>query len=138
MKSFRNNKLFFSTPLPGYMALISVVIIGAVASAIAVTMLMTGVGAVRTGGAVQQTAQAVANANTCAEYGLQQLRQSSSYGGNTTLTLAQGSCQLLQITGSGTKTVQVIGHVGDATRKVQLTVQMSPFQILTWQELADF
>ncbi len=84
-KNLRNNK-------GGYITLISVLIIGAIAIAITTSMLLLGLGSSRTSFALEQGYQAKALANLCSEEALQQIRSSTSFSGTNNLSAGQGTC----------------------------------------------
>ncbi|MFA6429180.1 MAG: hypothetical protein WCV84_01640 [Patescibacteria group bacterium] len=127
---------------PGFVTLLFVLILSAIGSAIAVSVLLSGVGSTRTSFIVEQSAEARALANLCAEEAIQKLRESSAYTGNETIVAGNGSCFIATVTGSGNanRTVQTVGTVGTIQRKVQVLLSaIRPLVITTsWQEVADF
>ncbi|MBP9864404.1 hypothetical protein KBC54_03075 [Patescibacteria group bacterium] len=125
---------------PGYIALMSVLIVGAVSTAIASTLIILGVGFSRSSFVFQQSAQAMALAQACAEEGLQQIRDNTAYTGTGTLTLGAGSCSYtVANTGGTTRTVVTSGTVGTVVRKVSVAISgYSPRIVVTsWQEVAN-
>lgn len=126
----------------GYIVLITVLVIGAIGVAIAVSVLLLGLGSSRSGFAMQQSSQAKSLVNACAEEALQKLRESVYYTGNESLTYSSGSCQIQTISGSGNsnRTIQTVGTVGTIQRKVKVVVgSVHPtIAITSWQEVADF
>ena len=125
----------------GYVALITVLVIGAVGTAIAVSVILLGLGSSRTSFALEQSNQAKALANACAEEALQQIRDSISFSGTGNLTLGQGTCTYTVTNdGAQNRTVTSSGTVGTTIRKVKITLdQINPtINITSWQELADF
>lgn len=139
---------YFMRPAPcanhnrGFVALVSVLVIGAVGVALATGLLWGGVGVLRTALTVEQSAQARAFANACVEYALKELRDSTSYAGGETLTFSEGSCDIETIGGSGNtnRTVQATGTAGSVVRRVEVEVaEVAPRMTLTsWQEVAAF
>ncbi|TSC97550.1 MAG: Uncharacterized protein Greene101449_1169, partial [Candidatus Peregrinibacteria bacterium Greene1014_49] len=85
----------------GYVFLISVIFVGAIAMSTAATLVVLGIGAQRSGRVYAQSSQALVNAETCVERTLQSLRTSLSYAGSETITLANGTCEIKAIGGSG-------------------------------------
>ena len=65
----------------GYITVISVLVIGAVGTALAVSLLLLGLGASRTSFTIQVSQRAQALANACAEEALQAIRNSTSFWG---------------------------------------------------------
>ncbi|MDP3724309.1 MAG: hypothetical protein Q8R11_01605 [bacterium] len=122
--------------------LLSVLLITAVAGAIAVSLLLLGVGSSRTSFAFQQSIQARGLADACAEEALQRLRESVWFSGGETLTLTSGTCEIQAIAGTGNsnRTIQTVGSVGTIKRKVKVivtTVHPTPV-ISSWQEVGSF
>jgi prepilin-type N-terminal cleavage/methylation domain-containing protein len=70
----------------GYVALITVLVLGAVGAAVAATLVLLGLSSSRTSFALEQSNQAKALANACAEEALQQIRDSSSFTGSAVVT----------------------------------------------------
>jgi hypothetical protein len=66
-----NNSVYFH----GYITLMSVLITGAIALVIGVSLLLLGIGAAKTSLAIEQSNQAKALTNACTERALDQLRQ---------------------------------------------------------------
>ncbi|MEK7123956.1 MAG: hypothetical protein AAB851_03645 [Patescibacteria group bacterium] len=125
----------------GFIALISVIIIGAVAVSAATSLLLLGIGSSKTGFALEQSNQAKALANACAEQALEIIRENPSYSGTGGLTLGRGTCSYAVIDlGGQNKTINASGTVGSIIRKVKInTNQIAPvINIASWRELADF
>jgi len=125
----------------GYAMLLSVLVVGAVAIAIAVSLVLWGVGFSRSGFAIEQSNVAKGLANACAETALEQIRESSSFSGTATVAIGDGNCTYTVIAGSGqNRTVNVSGAVGTVVRKVKITLDtITPkINITLWQEVADF
>lgn len=126
----------------GYVFLISVLFVGAIAMSTAATLVVLGVGSMKSSITTMQSMQAMHNAETCVERALQSLRASASYVGNETLTLASSTCVLLPIGGSGNlnRTICAKGIVGNIVRRVEVQVaELRPVgEINSWQEVADF
>lgn len=125
-----------------YVFLISVLFIGAIAMTTAATLVILGIGAQRNSQVYAQSSQALANAETCVERALQSLRISLSYVGNETLPLANGTCQLLAIGGSGNfnRIICAKGIAGNVTRRIEVRVQelLPRGTITVWQEVSAF
>lgn len=125
----------------GYITLISVLIVGAVGVAITLSIILLGVGSSRSSYAVEQSYQAKALANACAEEALQQIRDSLPFTGSGNLTLGQGACTYM-VTNQGGQNRAIIasGTVGTIVRKVKIIIdKINPtIQVVSWQEVADF
>ncbi len=126
----------------GYVLLLSVVIIGVVASSIAATILLLGIGTQRTSLAVQEGQAARHLADSCAQEVIERLIQNTAYTGSETLTFNGESCAVGPVTGSGdaNRVIHVTGVSGDATARVAVTVTTvgPPVVIGSWQEVAGF
>lgn len=125
----------------GYMTLLSVLIVSALATSIAVSLLWLGLGSSKTSFALEQSNQAKGLANACAEYALGQVRDDSNYAGSGSLTLGAGSCNYQVVnTGDENRNIQSYGIVGAIIRKVEVDINnvSSQINILSWQEVGDF
>ncbi len=125
----------------GFITLISVLVVGAAGIAIALSLILLGLGSSRTSFAVEQSNQAKALANVCAEEALQQIRDSTLFTGNGNLTLGQGNCAYT-VTSQGVqnRTVTASSTVGTIIRKVKVIINnINPaIQVVSWQEVDNF
>lgn len=125
----------------GYIALITVLVIGAVGVAVAVSLLLLGLSSSRTSFALEQSNQAKALANACSEEALQQIRDSTPFTGTGNLSLGQGTCTYTVTSQGGqNRTITSSGTVGTIVRKVKIILDtITPnINVTSWQELADF
>ena len=123
----------------GYIALLSVLVVGATATAIGITLLVLGVDSQRETLVSQQSVQARGLTDACVEEALQQLHDSTSFTGSNNLTLGTGSCSYtVTSTGSSTRTITATATVGNVVRKVAVYVTMSSssISITSWQEVS--
>ena len=125
----------------GYVVLITVLVTGAVGVAIVVSLLLLGLSSSRTSFAIEQSNQAKALANACAEEALQQIRDSTPFEGTGVLDLGQGSCSytVTALTGEN-RTITATGTVGAVVRKISIVLDsvLPSINIASWQEVADF
>ena len=124
----------------GYITLISVLVVGAVGVAITTFLIMSGLASSRTSFALEQSAQAKALANACAEEALRKIIE-SSFIGTGTISLDTGICTYAITSQGGQKrTIKAIGTVDNIVRKVKIIInRISPtIKITSWQELAEF
>jgi Tfp pilus assembly protein PilX len=127
-----------STNQSGYIALISVLIVGAASLAVGLTLLVTGTDAQRETLVHQQSVQARNLATACIEEGLEQIHDSTSYTGTATVTLTTGSCSYtVTNTGTTTRTVDASSTVGNVVRKAKTyaTISSSSISITSWQDV---
>lgn len=125
----------------GYITLVSVLVVGAVGVAIATSLILLGLGSTRSSFANEQSEQAKALANACAEEGLQQIHDAASYTGTGNLTFGQGTCTYTVTSQGGqNRTIAASGSVGTIIRKVNVIINtISPaIQVVSWGEVADF
>jgi hypothetical protein len=121
----------------GYVALLAVLIVGAAATAVASTLLLSGVDNQRAALVVQQSVQAQGLATACAEEALQQMHDNSAFTGTNSLSLGQGSCSYtVANTGGSNRTITTSGTVGSVVRKAQIYVTITTsISITSWQEV---
>ena len=143
----------------GYIVLMAIIVIGAVAFVSSLLILTISAESSQNSAIIQQSNQAKALANACAEYALDALHQNSAYSGNETLTLGVGNCVLAPINlVADLATIQSIGTVQNTIRKVEVIAQVTvtteetdpeaeppaepistiTVQLQSWQEVGDF
>lgn len=123
----------------GYITLMSVLVVGVVGVAIALSLILLGIAASRTGFAIEQSYQAKALAHACAEEALQQIRNSVSYTGSGNVVLGQGSCSYTVTSQGGENRIVVTTATVDSmVRKVEIIIDaiQPTIQIVSWQEVA--
>ncbi|MEW6617312.1 MAG: hypothetical protein AB1333_02740 [Patescibacteria group bacterium] len=134
--NFKDN-ICYNDGVGGYITLVSVLVAGAIGVAIAVSVILLGVGSSQTSFANEKSNQAKGLANACAEEALQQIHDSPSFASSGTLTLGQGTCGYSVTNGGGSnRTIISSSTVGTIVRKINIQInQISPtIQILSWQE----
>lgn len=126
----------------GFVTLMSILIVGAVSTSIAVFLILAGMDAYRATANLEESAQAKAIADACAEKALNSIKDDTQYSGNETISFERGSCSVLPVVGSVNQisAVEVSGTVSSTVRKVKvITSQVTPqIEIQSWQEVADF
>ena len=131
-----------STSHPGYIFLLSVLVIGAIAIATTSSLILLGISAEQSGQAVAYAHQARELAHTCAERALRSLRADSAYTGNESFTLTGGTCTINTIVGSGNANRYLCaqGTSGQSIRKLQINIsQVLPTtRITSWKEVSAF
>ncbi len=123
----------------GFITLFSVLIIGAVGAAVAISLMLFSVGFLKTSFSIEQSNQSKAFANACAEQALQWIRANPDYTGSGYLSFPQGACNY-NVSNGAQITIQSQGNAGAITRKVKIEIDSaSPLiHIVSWQEVADF
>lgn len=126
----------------GYVLLLSILVMGVIASTIVASLLMLGTASNRASFTVQQTAESLSFADACAEYALFALTKSSDYQGGQTLTFPEGTCDILPIGGFGNndRFVCVEATTSDVVRRIEIIVQqlLPQTKIQSWQEVVGF
>lgn len=125
----------------GYSLLLAILIIGAVAVAITVSMLLLGIDSSRTSFALEQSKQARGLANACAESALQEIRNSTPFTGSATINFSLGSCTYT-VTNQGGQNRMIASSstVGTVVKKIQINIdQINPdINVTSWQEVQSF
>lgn len=125
----------------GYIAVMTVLILGAVATAIGITLLLTGTDAQRITLGEQQSRQARSLAIACGQEALQQVHDNIAFtANNTSMSLGQGSCRYsVGVSGGSARLISASGTVGGVTRKIQanVTINASTITVGNWQDMPD-
>lgn len=121
----------------GYVTLVSVIILGAISILVMTTTLTIDTESIFANDVLDQAKQAKAFADTCAERGIDKLKQSNAYVGET-INFTSGSCTVGTISGTGNtnRTFTSTGIFKNATRKVTVTITtINPTTVIgSWQE----
>lgn len=128
---------------PGFIALISVLILSAITLAVGIGLLGRAITESQISMTQEYASRAQAGATACAEQGLQGLKNSLTYAGNQTLTLSDGTtCRILAVTGVGNtnRTVSATSTVSNVSRKVTVTItNVNPaMSISSWLDVINF
>ncbi len=127
---------------PGYVFLITILMIGALAASLVATVLLLSTSWSRDVITLKDGSQALARARSCAERTILRLRQDLSYAGNEDLEVAGGDCHVGSVGGSGqwNRTICVTGEAGDSVRRLEIALAaVVPAVLITsWQEVPDF
>jgi hypothetical protein len=119
----------------GYIALITVIVLGVVVSVVATSLVLLGLGYTRTSLSEMQSASAKSAADACVEDALRQIRLSSGFTGTGNLTLSNASCSYT-VTNTITSSIVSTGVSGNSTRRVTVDISSrTPTIVFTkWQE----
>ena len=123
----------------GFITMLSVLIFGVVALAIASSILLIGLGSSKIGFNIEQSGKAKSLANMCAESALQEMRNSTSFVGTNTINIGTDSCVYNVIDNGGeNRTITAEGTTGTVVRKILITIdQINPsINITSWQEVS--
>lgn len=124
----------------GYIALMSVILMGALGVAIMVTIISQGITSSKTELSLQQSGQARVLATACAEEALQVILETSTTSKTSTLTLGTGSCTYVISKPSSSIMINATGNYGSLVKRVQVILSTSSPSIVlsSWQDVSDF
>lgn len=124
----------------GFIAAISIILIGTVAVALTVLLLYMSTSALIANQSAGDLVIAKNYAESCAQMALQALRANQNYSGTTTYSFADGGCYYFVQNSGSSATINAMGTTTDAVRKVKVSVSsMRPtVTVSSWQEMADF
>lgn len=125
----------------GYIALLSVIIVGAIGTAIMLSVMLSGINSAKTDLALQQAGSAKVSAASCGEEALQKLLETGTTSSNGSLIIGSSTCSYVITSQNGQNiTINSTGISGAATSKVKIVVATTSPAILlsSWQEVGDF
>lgn len=126
----------------GYIALVSVIVISAVGVAIMISVVATGILAMKTDFSRQQSGSARSLASSCAEEALQIILETNTSSSSGNLTIASGTCSyVITSTSSGqVRIIRATGVIGTVVSKIRVTTaSTSPsITLSSWEEVPDF
>lgn len=121
----------------GYIALLTVLIVGAASLAIALSVLLRGSESRKMAQAEQLSIQSRKLADACAEEALQQIHDSTSFTGTNNLTFSTGTCSYtVTNTGGSNRSITSSGNANGVVRKdaISATIGAVTISIVSWQE----
>ncbi|HSW65628.1 MAG TPA: hypothetical protein VLI54_00625 [Bacillota bacterium] len=128
-------------PQGGYVALMTVLIVGAAAAAVSTVLLVVGADSARYTLGEQQSRQARSLALACGQEALQVLHDNVAFTGtDVPLTLGQGNCTYTVTVADGTnRIISAVGTVGSQIRKVQATATIgaTTMTVSSWRDAGD-
>lgn len=125
----------------GYIALLSVIVVGAIGTAIMLSVMLLGITTSKTDFAVQQSGNAKVLASSCGEEALQKILETGTTSGNASLTIGSGTCNYVITSVNGQNiTIDATGITGTLTSKVKIVIATTTPAIIlsSWQEVGDF
>lgn len=131
-----------SSSRPGYAFLVTVLVIGVMATATATSLMLLGWAAEQNGFLIERSAQAEEYAKGCLERTFRRLRLEPTYAGNETVTFPKGSCYVRPVAGDGVndRRVCVEGRSGQTTRRFQVEIEelFPRIKTASFAEVVDF
>ncbi len=125
---------------PGFTTLIAIILLGAVGTAIACSLLVFSSSASRTVATEQRSSEARSAVNTCAELALEKIVENNSFTGTVSGIAPHGTCgYVVENTGGTTRLITASSTVNGVVRKVLISVSaVKPvLKVSSWQEVAD-
>lgn len=128
----------------GFIALITVLTISAIALLVSAGILLQSISESATSSAEGEAGRAWAAANGCAEYALAQLSTTTDArpgwaDGTGTQMVGSYTCWYAISASNTSKLIQASSSVATFTRKIQVLVATNtPMTITSWQEVGDF
>lgn len=125
----------------GYIALVSVIVVGAVGVAIMLSIMLSGISTTKTDFAIQQSGSAKVLASSCGEEALQKILETGTTSSNATILIGSGTCSYTITSQNGQNiTINATALIGTITSKVKIVIATTTPAILlsSWQEVGDF
>lgn len=124
----------------GYIALISVILIGALGVALMVSVMASGMLASKTDFSLQQLGGARSMASSCAEEALQKILETGTTSSTGSVSIGTGDCTYVISFSAGQTTIASTGLIGTVTSKIKVVVASSSpgITLSSWEEVADF
>jgi len=126
----------------GFIALTSVLVLGAILLSITISTASRSISATSGGVSLHSKNRAEALSDACVEYALIELQRTLGYVGDESIAIGDESCDILTITGTGNtdRTIEAMSTVNGHTHRVQAVVSVvSPeVTITSWREVASF
>jgi hypothetical protein len=126
----------------GFIALTSVLVLGAVLLSIAISTASRSIGTANLGTSLYSKASAESLADLCAQHALIELQRTLGYSGDESIAVGDESCDILTISGTGNtdRTVKTMSTVSGHTHRLFISVQVvSPsLDIDSWNEVSNF
>lgn len=127
---------------PGYAFLVTVLVIGVMATATATSLMLLGWAAEQNGFLIERSGQAEEYAKTCIERTFRRLRLDPSYAGGETISFSKGACRIRPVLGDGAndRRICVEGTSGSSTKRFQVSVEELFPRVVTssFAEVASF
>ncbi|MEK7656079.1 MAG: hypothetical protein AAB386_05385 [Patescibacteria group bacterium] len=128
--------------LRGYIALISIILIEAILLVIGAGILLRSSGVAKTDVSIDKQARAQAAVSACADYALNQLKETTVYTGNQLINVGGDTCYIMNVSGIGgtNRTVQATSTVSGYTRKIKIQItKVNPTMIISsWEDVVGF
>jgi hypothetical protein len=126
----------------GYITLGNVIMVGSLALAVAVSLLIIGINAYESSHTIEKSIVAQSLSDACGEIALNELKLNNGYAGGETININENTCTIAPIISNpdGSITVNTSGQINDVVRKTQIQISStSPsIRVSSWREVSDF
>ena len=124
---------------PGFVALVTVLIIGAVTLVMASGMSLRSLDATKASIGAEDESRAMYLATSCVEEALRQIRLNRNYTGGVSLIFPAGTCSIVSVTRAGTlHTINTQSIVGGSVRKLLVRARRATtgqMTITSWDDI---
>lgn len=125
----------------GYVALISVLVVGGIGISLLTYLLILGPGILKNSNYIYDYQQAKFLADSCAEEALLQIREATDYAGGETINFSLGSCNytVTKLTGQN-REISAEGVFNEVTRRISIVIdKINPeINVVFWKEVSRF
>lgn len=124
----------------GYIALMSVIIVGVLGAAVMISVIAQGVTSSKTDFSLQQSGQARVLATACAEEALQVMLETGTTSKTSSLLLGAGTCSYTISKPTSSVIINATGIFGTLVKRVQVILSTTTPSIVlsSWQDVSDF
>jgi hypothetical protein len=125
----------------GYIALLSVIVLGVIGVSVMLSIILAGISASKTNIALEQGSEARTMASSCTEEALQKVLETATTSAKGSLSIGSSTCSYTITSQNGQNiTINASGTMGTLTSKViAIIATTTPSIILSsWQEVGDF
>ncbi len=125
----------------GYIALLSVIVLGVIGTSVMLSIILSGISASKTDIALEQGSEARTMASSCSEEALQKVLETGATSTQGNLTIGSSTCSYTITSQNGQNiTINASGTMGTITSKVIVIIATTTPSIIlsSWQEVGDF
>jgi len=123
----------------GFVALMSVIIIGAVLLAVVIGASLTGFYSRYNVLDFELKERSASTADACADQALLELANDATYAGGTTLSLnSLDKCSIGPMSGTAEKSFQIQATSSDAVTNLAITARAADLTIISWREIPNY
>ena len=105
------------------------------------SVILSGIGSLKTNITLEQSSQAKAISTSCGEEALEKILETGTTSSTGSLAIASGTCSYrITNTGGANITIEATGVISSVTSKIKVIIATTTPSIVlsSWQEVADF